>query len=485
MISNAVANTPASSGPARSGHSGRASGEADSTFRDVLDKSTKAEAGAPGKETETTESKPRSAFADTGWRSALAKVPEEQPVDGDAEAAVSGEDLLKDGEAKVQDAAGKRLAESGKGQDEGAQMQVEAEGGAVDDASGQKVAQAAGAAANAATANAAESLARANDTAGEKAPLPGKVVTKDGKTVADTDGAGDVKEELAVKTSGKAFADAPTDKSDQRGTRNTPANAFGSGPAASTESAERNSPAGRTSIPMATVDTAGDSRAATSVRVTTDMPGQPRRVSGDFANNIARPSAEPAGVAFKATGSADILPGTMDMSASRQVADAVARELEELTPSRLSLTGSTAPGGRTVTTMRLQLNPAELGTVNIRMQSVDGELRVTIQADSEQTSRMLQNDSDAIRSALRAAGISSADVVVTGNRNDSAQAQNFNAQQRDPSGQQMGAQENGRNASNESRQSNRESSSNDSAQTQARGSDAGDSGTGRNSRIVI
>jgi hypothetical protein len=145
MISNAVANAPASSGPVRSGNSGRTSGEADNTFRDVLDKSTKAEAEMPGKDTETAESKPRSAFADTSWRSALGKVSEEQPADGDAEATGSGEDLpedgeglLKDGEVQAQDAAGKRLTGSGEGQGKGEQTQPVAESGADDDAAEQQ-----------------------------------------------------------------------------------------------------------------------------------------------------------------------------------------------------------------------------------------------------------------------------------------------------------------------------------------------------------
>jgi chemotaxis protein MotD len=228
-----------------------------------------------------------------------------------------------------------------------------------------------------------------------------------------------------------------------------------------------------------------DQRAASGIRVTGDMQAESSRLAGDAAQPAAKPSTETAGAAVKTVGPVDALPGTTDTSTGRQIADAVARELEELAPSRLSLAGSTAPGGRTVKTMRLQLHPAELGAVNIRMQSVDGELRVTIQADSDQTTRMLHNDSDAIRSALRAVGINGADVVVASHRNESAQPQNFGAQHRDPSGQQAGAQENRQNASNESRQSYRDTSSNDSANSQARNSDAGDNGNGRGRWITI
>jgi flagellar hook-length control protein FliK len=243
-----------------------------------------------------------------------------------------------------------------------------------------RAAQAAGVA-----ANAAQGLARANEVASENAQLPGRIFMKDGKAVAEADGAGDAKEALAANAAGKRSAEAQPDKPEQRAGRNVPASRLGSGQAAAATSSDRNPLAGKTAMPAASADISGgqDARTPSSVRVPADKPGESRRVSGDFANIAARPSAEPAGITFKTSGSVEILPGTADTSASRQVADAVAREMEELTPSRLSLTGSTAPGGRTVTTMRLQLNPAELGTVNIRMQSVDGELRVTIQADSE------------------------------------------------------------------------------------------------------
>jgi chemotaxis protein MotD len=110
--------------------------------------------------------------------------------------------------------------------------------------------------------------------------------------------------------------------------------------------------------------------------------------------------------------------------------------------------------------MQLQLNPAELGTVNIRLHSVDGQLHVAIRAESDKTAEMLSRDSDAIRSALRAAGVSTSDITVSVNRNDQT-PQQFTGQNRDTSGQFAG-QDNRGNTSNESRNPNREAPSGNS-----------------------
>jgi chemotaxis protein MotD len=490
MISNAVTNMPASSGAVRSEHSGRTSGEADNAFRDALDKSAKADAEASGKETETTETKPRPAYADARWRNILEKAPEEPSAEGDAEADATDGQLVKDAKGRMKDpamdAAGEQLLDdTGSKQDGDGKANGHADDAAVKAAAHQAVPDV-GKTAKAANASAAQGIARADERASEKARLPAIAASAD-------DGAADAGETATARQSSEMpkVNPAPAATAERAG-QNNPAglnkSEVGAIQPAASGSPERGPLAGASAAsdqPAGMTD-GQHRRAASGVRI---MAGEtqiePRRVAGEFASASVRSSVEQAGAAVKTTGSVDILPGSADAPVSRQVAEAVVREMEELAPSRLSLNGSTAPGGRTVKTMRLQLHPAELGPVNIRMQSVDGELRVTIQAESDQTTRMLHNDADAIRSALRAAGIGGADVVVAGNRNDSAQSQNFNAQHRDPSGQQMDAQENRQNGSNESRQSSRESSPNDSAYTQTRGGGAGDGGTNRDSRIVI
>ena len=482
MISNAVSNMPANSGPVRSGHSGRTSGETGNAFREVLDKSGKTEAETAEVETEAADdTRPRTALADTRWQSTLENMPEEQSVDGEAEADVTGEDLLEGAKGQMEHPvtdAGKPLPDNAAtGQDPDRKVQAKTENVEAVAAAAQQTAQAAGVATKAVSANAAGGLARAGEVASENARLPGRNISGDGQPVTDADTAGGTAEDDGAIVAGKRPASALAANSDG-GVRKVPAagaaSGQGAGQAASASSLRN----------PQTDQIAGagqDARADSGIRVTGDIKADAGRMAGDAAQAATRPSTETAGPAVRTAGFADSLPGTTDTSVSKQVADAVAQELEELAPSRLSLTGSTALGGRAVKAMRLQLNPAELGAINIRMQSVDGELRVTIQADSDHTSRMLHNDTDAIRSALRAVGINGA----ANPRNDSAQPQNFGAQHRDPSGQQAGTQENRQNASNESRQSYRESSSNDSANSPALGSDAGDNGNGRGRRITI
>jgi flagellar hook-length control protein FliK len=125
----------------------------------------------------------------------------------------------------------------------------------------------------------------------------------------------------------------------------------------------------------------------------------------------------------------------------RQVSEAVTRELGDMNITRI-VASEQAVGGKSVKVLRLQLNPAELGTVHIRLQSVDGELRVAIRAESDQAAQMIARDGDAIRSALRAVGVASADVTVTAGRGEQAQHQFQDNQQRGQGGYQNGADQN-------------------------------------------
>ena len=188
--------------------------------------------------------------------------------------------------------------------------------------------------------------------------------------------------------------------------------------------------------------------------------------------------AQTASAADKPTPTAPVLQTTQasatggTTSPSRQVADAVARDLAELAPTRVAVTANGAPN-RPMRSMQLQLNPAELGTVNIRLHSVDGQLHVARRAESDRTAEMLSRDSDAIRSALRAAGVSTSDITVSVNRNDQT-LQQFTGQNRDTSGQFAG-QDNRGNTSNESRNPNREAPSGNSRNPLGRGNaDSGD-----------
>ncbi|WP_425416173.1 flagellar hook-length control protein FliK [Oricola indica] len=213
---------------------------------------------------------------------------------------------------------------------------------------------------------------------------------------------------------------------------------------------------------------------AGETRVRSGEPSAPR-VSTAMSGN-AQPSATDKPATVPIVQSAQPLATGGERSAAGQVADAVARDLQELAPSRLVVATSSGQG-RPVRAISLQLNPVELGTVNVRLHHVDGEMRVSIRAESDQTAQMLARDSDAIRSALRAAGIQTSEISVTTNRPETAgQQQQIAGQNRDASGQQWSGHDNRGNTSNESGQSNRQRSQGDLPNGRS-GRDSGDAGT--------
>ena len=85
----------------------------------------------------------------------------------------------------------------------------------------------------------------------------------------------------------------------------------------------------------------------------------------------------------------------------RQIGETVVRELESMAMTRFASTEQSV-GGKTVKMLSFQLNPAELGKVNIRLHSVDGELRISIRAESDRVAQMIAGDGDMIMSTLRA-----------------------------------------------------------------------------------
>ena len=125
----------------------------------------------------------------------------------------------------------------------------------------------------------------------------------------------------------------------------------------------------------------------------------------------------------------------------RQIGETVVRELESMAMSRF-VSSEHSAAGKTVKILTLQLNPVELGKVNIRLHSVDGELRVAIRAESDRVAQMIAGDGDMIMSTLRAAGVAAPDIVIAGGRGEPA---HFQAQENANRGQgpgQDGTQQN-------------------------------------------
>jgi chemotaxis protein MotD len=488
MISNAVA--AAVAGPASSpkGPSGHASEKAHSAFKEALDRTGNNSAQEDKQETRETGGKAHSVIADARWRGAVQKNGEDgtkTPVGEDAETAPkpSGDDtdaaagkepsdILHAGRVTAGDTAspdnsgdeGSEDASSREtGRDETDARDVRPDAAGVQNAGAAAVAQArpaanadtrkegdrdnlaaAKAAGNADTAQAAAGSAGAAVAGGDEQPAIAMqaVVSEDRKKAGDgapvvAPVAGDKARMGPVERPAGTVIPARASEPGTRGERGNADEAL--------SRAEERMPRPVPANPTPSAETA-----------------RPVTVVGAGQQPVANPET-PAG---------------------RQVVAAVTRDLEDLSPSRLALTTGTSQGG-TVKTMRLQLNPAELGVVHIRLQSVDGELRVTIRAESDKTAKMLSGDSDAIRSALRAVGIAAPDVSVATNRSDTAQQQAHNAPNREAPGQQFGSQENRGNTPNESRQNYRELASNDTARTPAHGNDTGDGGLRRDGRVTI
>lgn len=71
------------------------------------------------------------------------------------------------------------------------------------------------------------------------------------------------------------------------------------------------------------------------------------------------------------------------------------------------------PGTTGVNTLRIQLNPAELGTVTARLTAAGDQLSVEIEVETTDARQRLTSDSDSILKALRAIGYDIDKVVIT------------------------------------------------------------------------
>lgn len=78
-----------------------------------------------------------------------------------------------------------------------------------------------------------------------------------------------------------------------------------------------------------------------------------------------------------------------------------------------------------VNTLRIQLNPVELGTVTAKLTAAGEQLSVEIQVESNEARQRLASDSDSILKVLRAVGYDIEKVIVT----QSSQSASANAQQ--------------------------------------------------------
>lgn len=117
---------------------------------------------------------------------------------------------------------------------------------------------------------------------------------------------------------------------------------------------------------------------------------QPRVNVLGFTSSVAPAAPNPAQLSPTAAG----LVATMEAEPAWRAAAAEAA----------AATGSRSQAQTTVSTLRIQLNPAELGMVTARLTATGAQLEIEIRVESNDARQRLANDSDAILKALRAVG---------------------------------------------------------------------------------
>lgn len=140
-----------------------------------------------------------------------------------------------------------------------------------------------------------------------------------------------------------------------------------------------------------------ETRAQPSVQQTGDA-AQPRVNVLGFTSSIAPAALNPAQMSPTSAG----LVATMEAEPAWRAA---AAEAAAATNSR-----SQAPA--TVSTLRIQLNPAELGMVTARLTATGTQLDVEIRVESNDARQRLANDSELILKALRSAGYDVEKVTI-------------------------------------------------------------------------
>ncbi|OYZ95811.1 MAG: hypothetical protein B7X99_14840, partial [Rhizobiales bacterium 17-65-6] len=100
-----------------------------------------------------------------------------------------------------------------------------------------------------------------------------------------------------------------------------------------------------------------------------------------------------------------------EMPTVRQVAEAISSEMSSLGAPD---SADTAMGLRAgpVRVLEIQLNPDDLGTVNVRMRLTPQGLEVRLRASNPDTARMLEQDRAALGEILRSAGYQPGDIQI-------------------------------------------------------------------------
>jgi chemotaxis protein MotD len=100
-------------------------------------------------------------------------------------------------------------------------------------------------------------------------------------------------------------------------------------------------------------------------------------------------------------------PSSIAMPPAQQIADRIATEATSA-PEFAERTGIAPPMQQgmkpALRILQLQLQPADLGTVTVRMELKDTELTLHVEADRKETADLIRNDQDTLTNLLRSAG---------------------------------------------------------------------------------
>jgi flagellar hook-length control protein FliK len=131
-----------------------------------------------------------------------------------------------------------------------------------------------------------------------------------------------------------------------------------------------------------------------------DRRGSPWTDARWAADTLLAPQLGPA------AGTVDVLPsgGGATVGVAQQIADQVVGEASALTSAVRPDIPTFVRHESPTKVLRIQLQPAELGTVTIRMSVKDNALRLDLEAGRGDTVRLIQRDQDALSTMLRSAG---------------------------------------------------------------------------------
>jgi chemotaxis protein MotD len=170
---------------------------------------------------------------------------------------------------------------------------------------------------------------------------------------------------------------------------------------------------------------------------------------GSTAADVGKATAAPV------PGAQPPLPGADNPSPIQQIVTRIASELAAAQGGQTSPTDPAAATakivyGSPVKVLHIQLQPAELGTITVRMSLHDSELRIHLDADRRETAHRLQTDRDALSSVLRSAGyrVEGVSIQVAGADASAGGSQSFlnSSMQQQPGGPQPDAQRSGGNS---------------------------------------